>query len=251
MIFNGKMGGSFLATRGLRQGDPLSPSLFILAEEVLSRVLNTFLAREDEFTTTIARCPSHLLFADDIILFICAKRRAVMKTMDIIKTYCLSSGRSLNPAKCNFYLPPKAPRERARSVMAATQFQRGNFPFVYLGVPVGPGKHYVRHFQHVIDRISERTNGWQARLLSSADRLVLIKHVLSSIPIHVLSATTLPEECVRKIESILAKIFWGSTNYGRRHHWCNWKRICLPVNEGGLGIRDLRDVRNAFIMKKC
>lgn len=68
VIFNGKFGGYFFATRGLRQGDSLSPSLFILAEEVLSQVLNSHLFRVDEFITTIARCPSHLLLADDINL---------------------------------------------------------------------------------------------------------------------------------------------------------------------------------------
>src|SRR4051812_18532921 len=70
VMFNGKIGGYFEASRGLRQGDPLSPSLFILAEDVLSRALNARMVVLDAYSTTIARCPSHLLFADDIILFV-------------------------------------------------------------------------------------------------------------------------------------------------------------------------------------
>lgn len=172
------MGGSFATSRGLRQGDPLSPSLFILAEDVLSRALNYRLDRKDEYATSVARCPSHLLFADDIILYSCAKRSYITKLMALVEAYTLSSGQRLNPRKCNFYLPVRAHREQVRSVASATGFERGVFPFVYLGVPVGLGKRQVCHFLHIIDRIAERIHGWQSKLLSSAGRLVLIKYIL-------------------------------------------------------------------------
>lgn len=157
-----------------------------------------------------------------------------MKVIGIVKEYCATSGQSLSSSKCQFFLPANAPRQRVHVVKGVTGFARGTFPFVYLGVPVGPGKRQVRHFQHIIDCIVERTNSWQMKLLSSAGRLVLIKHVLASMPIHVLSATSIPEGCIKKIEAIVAKFFWGSTTYGRRCHSCKWDAICLPVEEGGL-----------------
>lgn len=112
VMFNGKLGNNFVATRGLWQGDPLSPSLFILVEEVLSRGLYTHLDRVDAFTTTLAQCPSHLLFADDFILFVCTKKRSIMKMMGVIKAYCLTSGQALNPSKCKFFLPSDVPLTR-------------------------------------------------------------------------------------------------------------------------------------------
>lgn len=251
VIFNGQVKRFFHASRGLRQGDPLSPSLFILAEDVLSRLFTARLSRMDEFSTTLARFPTHLLFADDILLFLNAKRHTITKVLDLLAAYSNSSGQRMNPAKCCFFLPSKAPRSQAYVIRSTTGFERGSFPFIYLGVPVGPGKRQARHFQHIIDRIMERTNGWQAKLLSDAGRLVLIKHVLSLIPIHILSATTIPEICLKKIESILANFFWGKSDYGKRRHWCKWDKLCRPVGEGGLGIRNLRDVRRAFILKKC
>lgn len=127
-------------------------------------------------------------------------------------THC--SGQRLNPSKCKFFLPSNAPTSRVRVVTAATYFDRGFFPFIYLGLSVRPGKQQIWHFQHIIDCIAKRTNGWQSKFLSSAGRLVLIKHVHSSMPIHVLSATSIPKECLKKIEAILAKFFWGSTEYG-------------------------------------
>lgn len=196
-----------MALRGLRQGDPLSPSLFILAEKVLSHAFLSYLDRIDEFTTTIARCPSHLLFADDIILFVHAKRCSILKMLGVIMAYCSTSGQAFNHSKCKFFLPPNAPREQVYVAKTATTFERGDFLFIYLGVSIGPGRRYVHHFQYIVDRIAEWVNGWHNKLLSSAGRLVLIKHVLSSIPIHVVSATSVLMECLRKIEAILATFF--------------------------------------------
>lgn len=205
----------------------------------------------DEFLTTIARCPTHLLFADDIILFLSAKRHVLLRVLELIAQYAASSGQCMNLSKCKFFLPNNAPRSHVRVVAAATQFDKGVFSFVYLGVPVGPGKRQACHFQHIIDHIADHTRSWKSKLLSVVDWLVLIKHVLSSIPIHILSETSIPELCIKKIEAILSNFFWGKSEFGKKCHWCKWETLCKPVDEGGLGIRNLRDVRRAFILKKC
>lgn len=119
------------------RGSALS-QLFVLADDVLSRVLNSRLAWSDEFSTTIARCPSHLLFADDIILFICAKKRSIVKVLGILKEYALIL--EPNPSKCNYFLPLNASLARVPVVGPATHFDWGSFPFIYHGVPVGLGK---------------------------------------------------------------------------------------------------------------
>lgn len=88
------------------------------------------------------------------------------------------------------------------------------------------------HFQHIIDRIEDKTRSWKSKLLSNVGRLVLIKHVLSSIPIHILSATSIPEACIKKIESIVADFFWSSSKFRKWKHWIKWKAVCLPTDEG-------------------
>lgn len=73
VILNGEVSGFFRSTRGLRQGDPLSPSLFILAEEVLSRGLSRLGRSGGVLPFSVPRgCLSitHLLFADDTIIFV-------------------------------------------------------------------------------------------------------------------------------------------------------------------------------------
>lgn len=251
VVFQGIVRGYFTASRGLRQGDPLSPSLFILAQDVLSRALINSIKKEDCYVTTRALCPSHLMFADDIMLFANAKRKSIAKFMKVLEGYQNCSGQKLQLSKCKFYLPASAPRERVRSVRDTTNFSRGVFPLTYLGVPIGPGKRLTSHFQPLIDRIQSKAQGWQANLLSDGGRLVLIRHVLASMPIHILAVADIPATVFRKIESIFANFFWGKSDWGNRKHWVAWVSLCLPVAEGGIGVRSISDVKKAFHLKLC
>jgi hypothetical protein len=251
VVFQGIVKGYFIPSRGLRQGDPLSPSLFILAQDVLSRALIHGIKKEELFVTTRAACPSHLMFADDIVIFANAKRKSIVNFMTVLDQYQRCSGQKLQLEKCKFFLPTSAPRERVRVVRDTTLFSRGTFPLIYLGVPVGPGKCLTSHFQTLIDRVQAKAQGWQANLLSEGGRLILIRHVLASMPIHMLAVANIPATVLSKIESIVANFFWGRSEWGKRKHWAAWKSLCLPVAEGGIGVRALVDVKKAFHLKLC
>lgn len=114
------------------------------------------------------------MFADDIILFANVKRRSIVKFIKTLNQYQDTSGQSLNAAKCRFFLGASAPRSRVRVVEQTTGFSQGRFPFTYLGVPIGPGRRCVEHFRPIVERIMGKAQGWQARLLSGAGRLVLM-----------------------------------------------------------------------------
>lgn len=129
---------------GSSSGGPPSPSLFILVEDVLSHALNAKVLMRDRFFTTLAMCPTYLMFADDIILFSCAKRRAILSFMTVSGDYIKSLWQQLmNHAKCNFFLPSNALEPQVRVVKAATNFNHEKSPFIYLGVLVDLGKRLV------------------------------------------------------------------------------------------------------------
>lgn len=125
VIFQGKVNGVFSSSRGLPQSDPLFPSLFILVEVLLSCMVNSKISCLEAFSTTWAKCHSYLLFADDIMHFSSAKRRAIMKFMKVLEDYSKASGQRINGYKCNFFLSANARNSRVHVVKAATNFARG------------------------------------------------------------------------------------------------------------------------------
>ncbi|CAL5404679.1 unnamed protein product [Camellia sinensis] len=99
VFVNGAQRTCFKPTRGLRQGDPLSPYLFILVIEVLSKLLHKSL-RDHQFAGIKVRrsCPtlSHLLFADDALLFLKADLGQCRNVLQVLEMYCKASGQSIN-----------------------------------------------------------------------------------------------------------------------------------------------------------
>ena len=90
---------------------------------------------------------------------------------------------------------------------------------------------------------------WQNRLLSFGGKIVLIKHVLSSIPLHLLATVSPPKSILTAVERIFSNFLWGAVEGVAKHHWIGWKELCAPREEGGVGFRSMTDVVSAFSVK--
>lgn len=114
ILLNGEAKGNIIPSRGLRQGDPLSPFLFILLTEALISKLR---GAEEEGRITglkIARASpeiSHLLFADDSLFFCKADVQQCAELIRIINLYGRASGQQLNPAKSSIFFGSKVGHE--------------------------------------------------------------------------------------------------------------------------------------------
>ena len=73
-------------------------------------------------------------------------------------------------------------------------FSMGQFPMKYLGVPIFSGRVKSWYFDDLLFKISKKIEGWKMRYLSAGARLLLIKHVLSSLPVHLLSVLPVPKQ---------------------------------------------------------
>lgn len=139
-MINGSPEGFFQCNHGVRQGDPLSPLLFCIAEDFLSRYIKR---KVDEGSTTpifAARgisisIPTHLLFADDIILFRRASKKNVRCIMEMFNTYENLSGQRINGNKSDvFFFGKYVTMRRADDLLNTLKMRRGELPFRYLGV---------------------------------------------------------------------------------------------------------------------
>ena len=110
---NGKAYGNFKPTRGLRQGDPLSPYLFLFCVEAFTSLL----AREEEngrlHGVSISRYApiiSHLLLADDSLLFCQNKQEEVQVISDVLKLYAVASSQCINLEKSSIFFSSNTTR---------------------------------------------------------------------------------------------------------------------------------------------
>ncbi|KAL3516660.1 hypothetical protein ACH5RR_023562 [Cinchona calisaya] len=109
---------------------------------------------------------------------------------------------------------------------------------MYLGYPLK--KKYILKrralFQPLIEKILAELTSWHSKLLAVEGKLVLIKHVLSSITLYLLAALQPPNLVLDQIDRILSNFFWGKDGEYPQRHWIAWKRICQPEECNGLGI---------------
>ncbi|KAL2243600.1 UNVERIFIED_CONTAM: hypothetical protein Sindi_0478000 [Sesamum indicum] len=251
VLVNGEHAGFFHSTRGLRQGDPLSPALFVLAADYLSQGLNTlFVAHPTMYYQSPGRVRvSHLAYADDMMIFTNICRQHMELLRDFLHAYERVSGQRINSAKSSFILSRQVPLSQLQEVQYVMGYQLKYLPVTYLGVPLYKGNRKACLFDSLISRIRDMLQGWAMTNLSHGGRLALIRSVLQAMPLHLLQVIHPPKSVLITIERIFNGFFWGSYN-GRRHiHWCSWDKICRPVAEGGLGIRSLAEYVRAFSMK--
>ncbi|CAH9141051.1 unnamed protein product, partial [Cuscuta epithymum] len=138
---------------------------------------------------------------------------------------------------------------RRRSIESILGMQCSELPMKYLGIKLHKGINRFQYCDDFIKLFDSKLTPWKCKNLSQGGRLILIKHVLSAIPLHILAADTLPKKVISILERKLANFFWGFSNNRNKHHWLAWSKLCLPTNEGGLGIRTLSSLEKAFSIK--
>jgi hypothetical protein len=127
----------------------------------------------------------------------------------------------------------------------------GKIPFLYLGLSIGGDPRKLVFWEPVIHTIKTRLTRWQSRFLSFGGRLVLLKSVLTSLPVYALSFFKAPSGIISLIESLFNKFFWGGSEDNRKISWVAWGSICSQKECGGLGVRQLKEFNIALLGKWC
>ena len=189
--FNGAMSVPFTRTRGLRQGDPLPPYLFLFVANGLSTLINRKLVTGAMKELTICRnAPgvSHLLFAEDTLLFFRATTDQAEEVKEVLVTYGKCTGQQINPAKCSIMFSDKCPSAMQDQVKAILQVERIVFDAKYLRLPTPNGRMKGDRFQH----LKESLKDYSEKTLSSAAKEILIKSVAQALLTYIMSVFKLP-----------------------------------------------------------
>ncbi|XP_019194227.1 PREDICTED: uncharacterized protein LOC109188138 [Ipomoea nil] len=214
VLVNGSWSDQIIPTRGLRQGDPLSPYLCIICAEGLSLLLQQAQAKGEIHGCRVARgAPSitHLFFADDSLLFFKANAQEAGVIKCCLEKYEEMSGQAVDYHKSSICYSKNTRdeiREEVASILGVVQAQ--NFG-KYLGLPSFVGRNRRAAFSYIEDKIRQRISSWNKKLLSQAGKEVLLKSI----------------------------------------HWKAWDKLCIPKKYGGLGFKELQAFNLAMLGKQA
>ncbi|XP_019074375.1 uncharacterized protein LOC109122301 [Vitis vinifera] len=190
---------------------------------------------------------SHLLFADDTLIFCEARREQLANLSWILAWFEAASGLRINLAKS--VLIPVGEVDELEELAAELGCRLGALPTVYLGLPFGAHHKTSSSWDGVEERMRRRLAQWKRQYISKGGRITLIKSTLASIPIYLLSLIRIPKAVAKRIERIQRDFLWGGGCLEGKAHLINWKVVCSPKEEGGLGIRKI-DLLNKALLGK-
>ncbi|KAG7530872.1 Reverse transcriptase zinc-binding domain [Arabidopsis thaliana x Arabidopsis arenosa] len=249
IVVNGQSGGYFRSTQGLRQGDPMSPYLFVLAMEVFSGLLQSryssgyisYHPRTSELEI------SHLMFADDVMIFFDGGGSSLQGIYETLDDFAGWSGLHMNRDKTQLFYAGLSQTES--NALASYGFTVGSLPIRYLGLPLMSRKLKVSEYEPLIGKITARFNAWAVKSLSFAGRAQLIGSVISGTVNFWISTFVLPKGCIRRIESLCSRFLWSGGTEKRGLVKVAWAHVCLPKKEGGLGLRRFADWNRTMCLR--
>ncbi|KAK4380929.1 hypothetical protein Sango_3017300 [Sesamum angolense] len=248
---NGSIYGFFKGGRGLRQGDPISPYLFVLVMEIWSTLIRHRVQNAPQFQHHW-KCKDiglvTLCFADDVLLFCKAHIPSLKVLTDTLNEFASLSGLKVNPAKSQTILSRAVQQDR-QQILESVGFQEGSLPVKYLGIPLTSSRLTISDCRPLLDKVDARLAGWHNQNLSYAGRLQLIKSVLSTLHTYWASVFILPKGVLKLLEKRMRAFLWQGSS-GSGHAKVAWDQLCKPKGEGGLGIRSLIVTNQALILKQ-
>lgn len=252
-VINGEPGDFFLPQRGLRQGCPLSPYLFILCAEGFHYLIQKAVDRGDIKGIKIGKeCPrvSHLFFADDSVVFGEATVENCNALNGILDKYEKASGQLVNRDKSSLFFSPNTPTHRKEEVTLALNIRHDNGGGKYLGIPSIIGRSKKGVFNYVRNNVITKMKGWKVNKLNQASREVLIKSVSMTMPNYVMQCFLLPKGFCRDLCKSISRFWWGSKEGEKKIQWVSWNKLCESKKLGGMGFRDLHSFNLAFLAKQ-
>ena len=208
ILVNGVPNGDIWPSRGIRQGDSLSPYLFLICSEALNCQLQQ--AARSKAIKGFSLCKngpkiSHLFFADDTLLFCRANKGDLDVIQGILVLYEKASGQKLNREKTTMFFSKATSEEKKLEIIEALGVSEVKEYEKYLGLPAVVGRNKKASLNFIKERVWNRLQGRKEKLLSQAGREVLLKAVVQAIPTFAMGCFKLPSGLLNDIEMMIRK----------------------------------------------
>ena len=194
---------------------------------------------------------SHLLFADDNLLFFKSDRVSAEEVKDILQVYCEASGQQVNMDKSSIHFAKGCPGSLREEIKGILGVDNEALCEKYLGMPTDVGSSSNGAFKYLKDWVWARVQGWMEKTLSAGGKEVLIKAVGQAIPTYSMSCFKLPRGLCKHIDSLLRNFWWGSKEGKRKTCWVAWDDMTKPKYAGGLGFRDIEMFNLALLARQA
>ncbi|XP_075649758.1 uncharacterized protein LOC142620243 [Castanea sativa] len=219
ILINGDPYGNIVPSRGLRQGDPLSPYLFLFCTEGLHGLITKAANNGDIRGVSICKIGpklTHLLFADDSLVFCRSTEAECHHLLHILSAYERASGQQVNRAKTNLFFSKSTSHEMQGHIKEALRVEVVQQYDKYPGLPSFVGRNKKASFDNIKQRVWKKLQGWEGNLLSQAGREILIKAVAQALPIYTMSCFKLPIRLCHDIEALIRRFFWRQRGNNRK-----------------------------------
>jgi hypothetical protein len=150
---------------------------------------------------------SHLLFADDSLLFFKANMEQASKINVVLRTYEASTGQLLSPEKCSLMLGRKCSDDDGKVVAQVLNIENTSFDDKYLGLPIPEGRMKNDKFQPSKEKLKKKCSDWSKKYMSGAAKETLVKSVAQSISTYAMSVFKFSAGLCDELSQII-RDFW-------------------------------------------
>ncbi|GJZ96108.1 RNA-directed DNA polymerase, eukaryota [Tanacetum coccineum] len=250
ILVNGSPTSEFQFHKGLKQGDPLSPFLFILIMESLhlsfQKVVDAGLFKGVTLNSSVQL--SHLFYADDVVFLGQWCDENLNTIVRVLECFFHASGLRINLHKSKL-LGLAVENHKVHIAANNLGCMPLSLPFNYLGVKVGARMSSESSWEDVFNKILQRLSKWKMKTLSIRGRLTLIKSVLGSTPTYYLSMFKAPLQVLRKMEAFCSHFFNGINLSDRKASFIKWDNVLVSKEKGGLGVSSFYALNRALNFK--
>ncbi|VFR00991.1 unnamed protein product [Cuscuta campestris] len=215
--FAGENFGYFRGGKGIRQGDPISPLLFVIIMEYLSRAFLWFASKEHFGYHPMCKSLKliNIIFADDLIVACKADIKSITCIMRALQHFRDTTGLNINQGKSEIIFGGIKPQEE-NELLQLTKMRKGQLPFTYLGGPITSSRISAKDCERLIEKMTTKITAWTSKNLSYAGKCKLINSVLYGIIGFWCRLFVIPTKVMKLVQALCRNFLWGSTQERKR-----------------------------------